>query len=135
MNRHQRRASKSFYSKELRKATFDEFEKVTVGFIEQRRKRGKTSENVFGFFKNSIYSVQIFKYGETHLMGIRRHDEKIMNSWSHAQKIKDELLGEDFFGIQVFPKTKDLIDQANMYWLFCCDGELDPELNLGNYKL
>lgn len=135
LNRAQRRASKSFYTKEMRSAIFDKFEDMTPEFLAIRQRDGKSNKYVYGMKKNSIYSVQMFKYDKIYVLGLRRHDEKPMNSWRHAQMIKDELLGSDFFGVQIFPKERDLIDQANMYWIFCSNGEMDQKYNLGNYPL
>lgn len=52
------------------------------------------------------------------MMGIRRNDESTDVPWDHKQKIKNELFGEDETAIEVFPSTDQLVDQANMYWLW-----------------
>ncbi|MCC6776693.1 MAG: hypothetical protein IT537_08665 [Hyphomicrobiales bacterium] len=40
--------------------------------------------------------------------------------WKEKQRIKDELFGPDRMAIEVFPRTADLIDAADMYhlWVF-----------------
>lgn len=40
--------------------------------------------------------------------------------WIEKQKIKNELFGEDYTALEVFPTTENLIDEANMYhlWIF-----------------
>jgi len=134
-NRTQRRAEKSAFSKELRTAVFDEFESRTSEFLEIRKLHGKDNSNVIAFMKNSVYSVQIFRYDKTYVLGIRRHDQKAIFKWSHAQEIKNRLLGKNFTGYQIFPREKDLIDEANIYWLFCQQGSLISEFNLKNYEL
>ncbi|MFD1884016.1 DUF7694 domain-containing protein [Paenibacillus wenxiniae] len=47
-------------------------------------------------------------------------------SWAEKQRIKNELLGEWRTAIEVFPDTRELVDEANMYhlWLLPYDFEL-----------
>ncbi len=75
-------------------------------------------------FASDKHSVQIsFLYKEpfgyiAHLW-VRRQDGK-PTTWKELQQIKNELIGEDKMGIEVFPKTETLVDQAPMYhvWVF-----------------
>lgn len=75
------------------------------------------------FVKNDI-SVQVsflndLGFGEIiHLWVARKGDKPL--GWSQLQRIKNEIVGPEFMGIEVFPKETQKIDQANMYhiWVF-----------------
>lgn len=75
-------------------------------------------------FKNNHFVVQIFK-NERVLFGkvmskmmIRRNDSEPIREWHVLQRIKTEILGAEVMAIQVFPKESELVDVANLYWLF-----------------
>lgn len=71
---------------------------------------------------NSQYSVQFFQH-ETewgtvdHLM-VRRHDGQPIRSWTDMQAIKDDLMGPERVGVEVYPAAADLVDSANIYHLW-----------------
>lgn len=81
-----------------------------------------TNKTIVKAFVGKSASVQVSFYGHilygriAHLW-IRRHDNKPMG-WTELQRTKNEIVGEDVTAIQVFPKTTDLVDQANMYHLW-----------------
>lgn len=114
MNRAQRRFSKKFYSKQLKKAAFDDFQEVP----EFKERVKHSSLSMKNFLRNSIYSVQIFETSNFYLAGIRRHDEKPGVPWSHKQRIKNEIFGKEFLGIEVFPPEQLLVNAANIYWIW-----------------
>lgn len=72
-------------------------------------------------YVNLVMSVQV----STHLTGwgeivhlwIRRHDQQPM-IWRDMQRVKNELVGEHRVGIEVYPPSTDVIDQANIYHLW-----------------
>lgn len=39
-------------------------------------------------------------------------------TWAHKQRIKDELVGRERVAVEVFPATKELVDQADAYHLW-----------------
>jgi hypothetical protein len=55
---------------------------------------------------------------------IRRNDAEPIREWHALQNIKDKIVGEDRMAIQVFPRKDELVDVANMYWLFTETGKL-----------
>lgn len=135
MNRKQRRHSKSYYSKKLKSVTFDKFENMTTEMKSKRFAAGKLNKDFIGFYKNSIYSVQIFAKDKFDLLGIRRHDEKPIRNWKSLQRIKVELGYKNNWAIECFPPEDQLVDAANMYWLWVYpDGEAPP-VNLKGTKL
>ena len=116
-NRKQRKANRSLFVIELKGAKFDKFQNITSFEAVKRFSKIKIGEFV-GFYKNSIYSVQVWKRDDVHLLGIRRHDQKASCPWSHRQKIKNEILGNDYCAIEFMPPQDEVVDDANMFWIF-----------------
>jgi len=116
-NRHQRRAEKKMFKKELKTAVFDDFVNKTDNKAIAMFSKLKLGEFI-SFHANSIYSVQSWKRDSIHFVGIRRHDQKKVNNWAHKQKIKNIFFGEESNAVEVYPKESKLTDQANMYWLW-----------------
>jgi len=117
-NRQTRRAKLSAFKKQLKNAEFDNFEDRSAMAISSQ-KFPKGMGVMIGFYVNSIYSVQVYQRKDgTKLAGIRRHDQKPSCPWSHKQKIKNFVFGNEENAIEIFPSESKLIDQANMYWIF-----------------
>lgn len=55
------------------------------------------------------------EWGEITHLWVQRHDEGTGVTWSDLQRIKDEIVGSERVGLQVYPPQSELIDQANMY--------------------
>ena len=72
--------------------------------------------------RNNYYTVleaqRVTEWGAVAHLAIRRHDEKMTDSWKDKQRIKDTLKGAIFTAIEVFPTENDLIDEANMAHLW-----------------
>jgi hypothetical protein len=76
---------------------------------------------------NSRYQVYLRrieskKPGEdvlTHL-SIKRHDKQEIRDWRDFQRIKNELVGPETEGIELYPAESRLVDTANQYhlWVF-----------------
>ncbi len=116
-NRKSRRAKKSLFVKELRNATFDVFENVTTPEAVEKFSRIKIG-TFREFWRNSIYPLQVFVNNDTTIIGIRRHDQKASCPWSHRQEIKNFILGPEKTAVEFMPPHNELIDQANMFWLY-----------------
>lgn len=133
-NRKTRRAKKSGFRKELKKAKFDEFQDMTGEALNHQGLLKVGLGTLVGFHKNSIYSVQIYQRSNSMILGIRRHDEKPSCPWSHKQKIKNIFFGFETSAIEVFPKESELINAAQIYWIWT-SGEIDRIVDeLGGIK-
>jgi hypothetical protein len=121
MNRQQRRMSQSIHRKEVKQALSNDnwgaWEDITADFVLKMRDRSEV-HRMKKYVKNNIYSAQVIDTDEGLLLGIRRHDQSTEVPWRHKQRIKNEVLGEVFQAIEVFPRQTELIDDANMYWLW-----------------
>lgn len=116
-NRKQRLAEKKAFSRQLKGVVFDALEDVTAQIKMSGKKMPNLGEFV-GFYKNSLYSIQVYKKTGNHLLGIRRHDQKAICPWNHKQRIKNHIFGDEVYAIEIFPPVSELTDQANMYWLW-----------------
>lgn len=128
MNRKQRRAGQSIHEKEVKKAFLANdwgiWEDITNLF---KLKMGDRPESfrMKKYVKNNIYSVQLIDSKDGLLIGIRRHDQSIDVPWAHKQRIKNEIMGPEFQAIEVFPKVSELVDDANMYWIWIVNINID----------
>lgn len=127
MNRQERRASQRIHRKEVGKALslndWGEWEDITFMAIMKLFDRpGK--HRILSYDKNNIYSAQVLKVDSGKLLGIRRHDQSTDIPWSHKQRIKNEIMGPESQGIEIFPPNDELIDGANMFWVWFPDNKL-----------
>lgn len=78
------------------------------------------------YYQNNIYLVGIRKLdhpaseqGILHL-SIKRRDKRVIRDWRHLQRIKNELVGYECEGVELFPAESRTMDTANQYhlWVF-----------------
>lgn len=124
MNREQRRASEK-EGRRLQKLDWNKFEDVT----KEAKKKAELlrPDRVFDpvmVWKNNKYIVQLTGEDLMHFgvwwrkVYVRRSDSKPIYSWSDIQRVKNELFGEHVTAIQFFPPQSELVDVANMYWIW-----------------
>lgn len=76
-------------------------------------------------FMNNLYQVhrRVIKstkgFAEVVHLSIRRLDRYPIHDWRHLQRIKNELAGKDYLGIEVYPPEDQLVDTSNQYHLWC----------------
>lgn len=74
------------------------------------------------YWKNNIYQVALRRLIGTkwiHL-NIRRRDGKpILRDWRHFQWIKNQLVGEECEGVELYPAESRLNDTSNKFHIFC----------------
>lgn len=51
-------------------------------------------------------------------LSIHRHDRKAVTDWRHLQQMKNEVEGEEAYGVEIYPPESRLVDMANEYHLF-----------------
>lgn len=70
-------------------------------------------------FSNQVLSVQMSEdeteWGTVLHLWVRRNDQGTGVTWTDLQRIKDELIGPERTGVQVYPARSDLVDAANIY--------------------
>lgn len=57
-------------------------------------------------------------------LSIKRRDKAPIEDWRDMQRIKNELVGEECEGVELYPAESRLVDSANQYHLWVVD---DPE--------
>lgn len=85
-------------------------------------------------FSNNRYVVMVFRDAHLSIAGVdapaikvmvQRHDDKpIPRHWSELQNIKNIIFGHEANAIEFYPPHSELIDQANIYWLWVVDSQL-----------
>lgn len=87
-------------------------------------------------YRNNRYTVMIddnakMTKGVTAIKAmVQRHDGlPIPNHWAEMQKIKNSIFGLNATAIEYYPPVKDLVDNANIYWLWVL-----PDSELPIYK-
>lgn len=76
------------------------------------------------FFVNDKYQVNTSRcatpFGVIVHLSIKRLDKEPVRDWADMQKIKNELVGAENEGMEIFPAESRLVDMANQYhlWVF-----------------
>jgi len=124
LNRQMRRASTQ-NGERLMQKPFNEFKDVTVDAMAKfALLKNNSTYRPDRVWLNNHYVVQYFKFNRYYLgelfdkVMVRRNDAKPILSWTDMQRIKNEIFGREVEAIQFFPKESDLVDQANLYWMF-----------------
>lgn len=75
-------------------------------------------ENNSYIWGNDEYIVVVRDHpGYTHL-SFHNKERSINIPWWHKQQIKNDICGENRWGVEVFPPQKDVFDNANQYHLW-----------------
>jgi len=70
-------------------------------------------------YKNDTYQVSMRDLGEDFVhLSIKRIDREPIHDWRDLQAIKNELVGEECEGIELYPAESRLVDTANQYHLW-----------------
>ncbi len=128
MNRQQRRAAVSALSK-ASKGGWEPL-KVVNGVVGHP----DALPGLVRAYNNHTYSVQVFAVVESRLglvtpLGIRRHDQGLNFPWYDLQRIKNEVTDPERAAIEVFPAESDLVDDANMRWMWVLESGVKFKFN------
>jgi len=80
------------------------------------------------YWKNDIYTVNVKYLDDFVHLSIKRNDRKPCRNWRHFQWIKNQLVGEECEGLELYPAESRLVDNANQYhmWVLREPGKLLP---------
>jgi hypothetical protein len=67
---------------------------------------------------NDTYQVNIRRQETMAHLSIKRHDKEPARDWRDFQRIKNELVGEEFEAVELYPAESRLVDSANQYHLW-----------------
>jgi len=100
--------------------------KLSRSEAEEQAKRALGQE----IWRNNIYQVNVTRYepmaeGMPQLvhLSIRRRDRQVIKDWRDMQRIKNQLVGEECEGVELYPAESRLVDTANQFHLWCFDSE------------
>lgn len=133
-NRKERRAAAST----ARTATSRDWGPWECRTFSRAELEGTIAEFMSCAYVNAVYSVQQYEcdvpaVGVVLHLAIRRHDSAMTRSWSDLQRIKNELAGKERVAFEVFPKTTDLVDEANMQHLWVMPDGYDLPFGLHRF--
>jgi hypothetical protein len=77
--------------------------------------RHDPSEEVYG---NMLYTVFLRRGDSMIHLSIKRNDQKPIHDWRDLQRIKNELVGKENEGIELYPAESRVIDTANQFHLW-----------------
>lgn len=76
-------------------------------------------------WKNDEYQVSVRRGISFHAgaetmahLSIKRIDKEAVHDWRHFQEIKNQLVGKECEGVELYPAESRLIDTANQYHMF-----------------
>lgn len=79
---------------------------------------------------NSLYQVNVYRVRALHQgtpdllwLSIKRRDKTPVHDWRHFQRIKNEIVGPEFEGVELYPAESRLVDTANQYHLYVVDSK------------
>lgn len=73
-----------------------------------------------GRYKVWIYE-NVLRHGQwprMHWLSIKRRDQEPIREWRDLQRIKNDLIGEQCEGVELFPAESRLVDASNQYHMF-----------------
>jgi hypothetical protein len=72
---------------------------------------------------NSLYQVVVREItaliGPLTWLSIKRLDQSACHDWRHLQRIKNDILGPDVEGVELYPAESRLVDASNQFHLWC----------------
>jgi len=76
-------------------------------------------------FMNSRYEVWVYRnigcgdaWPRMHWLSIKRRDKEAIHDWRDLQRIKNDLIGPENEGVELYPAESRLADSANQYHLW-----------------
>jgi hypothetical protein len=72
-------------------------------------------------YRNDTYEVLVVGAPPFVHLIINRHDWEPCNDWRDFQQLKNEIVGPEYEGIELFPAESRLVDTSNTYhlWVHC----------------
>jgi len=71
-------------------------------------------------WKNDVYQVAVRKRGANLVhLSIKRIDRGTIHDWRDLQEIKNQLVGPECEGVELYPAESRLVDTANQYHIWC----------------
>ena len=112
----------------LPERTAEDFQKTYPHISEEDAKQSAEKWKQQKVFMNHLYQVNVMdtklwdkndnQVFEVVHLSIKRRDKHPIHDWRHFQRIKNELVGEQYEGIELYPVESRRVDAANQYHLW-----------------
>ena len=103
-------------------------------------KASKTHNTKVDVYESVEHGIIVEKYtlggsaGFDYRLSIKKHNKSEIRNWRLIQDIKNNLVGKDRVGIELYPKEKDVTDTANIYHIWICSTDCEPPIAIVPYK-
>lgn len=77
-----------------------------------------------GMWGNSTISATREEYKGIVHIGYHRRDRAPIRDWRVVQRLKNELAGPEWEGVELYPAESRVVDTANEYHIYCFDGHI-----------
>jgi len=114
------RAYESTTPQELIEHTMDVYSVDEAGAIKILEEADEGCE----IWVNDLFQVELRRYPDSKMiqLNIRRRDGSCdIRDWRHFQAIKNQLVGEECEGVELYPAESRLVDTSNKWHLWCID--------------
>lgn len=87
----------------------------------------KNHKDLESVWLNNLYQVNVYrvksngKAPDMLWLSIKRRDKQSVHDWRHFQRIKNEIVGPENEGIELYPAESRLVDTSNQYHLWVID--------------
>jgi hypothetical protein len=88
------------------------------GLTQEQAKIEKKNMDNQVIWKNNRYQVNVLDMGAFYHVSVKRLDKKEIHDWRDMQRIKNELIGEENEGCELYPAESRRVDTANQYHMF-----------------
>lgn len=80
---------------------------------------------------NHLYAVNVFRKGDSVLIGICSVDGEARHDWRDFQRIKNDVVGEEWEAVELYPAESRLIDPSNYFYLWARPSFKEIGKNIG----
>lgn len=110
-------------SRPITESQIKEMAKATGMPVEAFREKIAADRTSKELYQNNLYQVAVRELKEENQptmvhLSIKRLDKAPAHDWRHFQRIKNELVGVECEGVELYPAESRLVDAANQYHLW-----------------
>ena len=112
-----------------------EYRKNVIGAGGTKKQADNAYRNVSKgeMWANDLYVVEVHRNHQNGAgqdvkmieLAVRRQDRGHVQDWRHMQEIKNQLVGKECEGVELFPAESRLKDSCNQFWMYCFE---DPKI-------
>lgn len=110
---------------EPKQATWTPWQKAQLSPVMLAKLDAQGARRADAVWLNNIYQVLVYKniikgdsWPQMHWLSIKRLDKGWIHDWREFQRIKNDLIGDEFEAVELYPAESRKVDTANQYHLF-----------------